>query len=156
MSEINAVLENVTSETLMNLAFLLPAEAGGDGAAAPGGVALAQAQAAIATVGFDGPQKGFLKLAVGEQLLAPLAANMLGLDGQPPTPDQQVDALKELANVICGNVLPAVRDAQSVFNVLAPQVRQGQSWPPSDAPSAAARADLCLEEGPVRVEWYFE
>ncbi|MCZ6874245.1 MAG: chemotaxis protein CheX, partial [bacterium] len=54
-------------------------------------------------------------------LLPSLAANMLGED-KPPSEDQQHDALCEVANVVCGNVLPRIGGSQEIFNLNPPEI----------------------------------
>lgn len=78
---------------------------------------------------FTGPFDGVLTLAVSDSILPELAANMLGLeDGHGATPEQQEDALKELANVVCGNLLPAIAGKEPVFHIGAPEVLAAQSY----------------------------
>jgi CheY-specific phosphatase CheX len=149
------VLADVAGETMMNLAFLLSAEDGGDGPYAEGDAASVIDPVTV-IVGFSGPRKGNLRLVVARRLLAPLAVNMLGLEpGEAPAIEQQVDALKEMANVVCGNLLPAVDDPQSVFNVLGPEVWQVLP-PPAATKAPAASAFLRLEEGEVFIELHIE
>ena len=79
--------------------------------------------AAVARVAveFDGPFGGQLVVGVSASMLPAVAANMLGLEpGVAPTNEQQQDALKELANVICGNLLPRIAGPKAVFNVRPP------------------------------------
>lgn len=63
--------------------------------------------ALLVRIDFAGPRRGSLELAAGEGLGRLLAANILGLE---PTDNQAAagagDALKELANVTCGVLLP--------------------------------------------------
>ncbi len=76
-----------------------------------------------ASVSFAGPFTGTLIMAVSNATLPELTGNMLGLDdGEETTGEQQHDALKELINVVCGNLLPAISGKQSIFNVNAPQI----------------------------------
>ncbi|HOW17863.1 MAG TPA: chemotaxis protein CheX, partial [Phycisphaerae bacterium] len=62
-----------------------------------------------ARVDFEGPFCGSVSLTVPEALVPELAANMLGEDDPAaPSPQQQQDALGELANVMCGNLVQAL------------------------------------------------
>jgi hypothetical protein len=72
-----------------------------------------------ARVEFEGPWSGELVVRLDAIALARLSANMLGHD-VPPTPELQRDALAELANVICGHVLPVVAGSDVVFYLQAP------------------------------------
>ena len=80
-------------------------------------------EAMVAKVDFSGPFGGRLLLRVTEDLLPEVTANMLGTPGeQDVTIEHQHDALKELANVVCGNILPDIGGAQAVFNVSSPEI----------------------------------
>lgn len=147
------VIADVTQDTLTNLAFLLPMDDGGQ--AAPEGGAESVVDPVTVTVGFDGPRTGSVRLTVARRMMTPLAINMLGLESdQTPTPEQQLDATREMANVVCGNLLPAVENPQSVFNVLPPVVWQDQVAPTDSAP--AAKALLRLEDGEMLVELFMQ
>src|SRR5256885_12141673 len=64
------------------------------------------------SVAFQGPYNGRLVILTCRQMLPTLAANMLGED--EATEQQQRDALGEVANVICGNMLPGIAGAKAV------------------------------------------
>jgi CheY-specific phosphatase CheX len=108
-------------------------------------------------VGFRGPMSGELLVRVHGELLATLATNMLG-EVEPPADRLQRDALGEIANVICGNLLPAVGGASNVFRLDAPAVRdlrREASSAPSGRPMA--RAELALgDDGWAELELYVE
>jgi len=138
----------VAERAMEDLAFLLPVPADSPPAVPP--------DAVTAAVAFEGPICGTLVLRVSPEMLPALAANMLGLDpGAPPSADQQQDALKELANVVCGNLLPALAGAEPVFNVRAPVLAvpgADAAPPPGAAPAAVAR--LALDVGTAEVLLY--
>ena len=104
-------IQDVTARTLEGLAlmFLVPAEQSPEADMAVG-----------AEVAFHGPVEGRLLLAASEGVLCELATNMLGLDADAPPTEHQEDALRELGNVICGNLLPALYGAEAVFHIDAP------------------------------------
>jgi CheY-specific phosphatase CheX len=78
--------------------------------------------AAAALVRFGGPISGALVVILsGEDLLPSLAANMLG-ETETPSEEQQKDALREVTNVICGNMTPHLAGADAVFNLETPEV----------------------------------
>jgi len=100
----------------------------------------------IVSVSFDGPFSGRLTLRVSESMLIELAANMLGLmDADDTTIDQRHDALRELANVICGNLLPKLAGVDPVFNIHQPEL---SNLIPEDAD---ATAKLFALEGRVEL-----
>lgn len=72
-------------------------------------------------VNFTGPIRGTLELRVTDSVAESLTSNMLGED-TPPTDEMKQDALGELANVICGNFLPAVGGLKDIFRISSPQL----------------------------------
>ncbi|OQY57703.1 MAG: hypothetical protein B6245_15690 [Desulfobacteraceae bacterium 4572_88] len=106
-------------------------------------------EAAVAVrVSFDGPFSGTLILALSTEALPELAGNMLGLDDvEETTVADQHDALKELINVICGNLLPAISGKQSIFNVDTPEILgKDDSIADHDRHDPIAIAKLDLDE----------
>ena len=141
-NQVKSVLSSVAEKTLGDLAFVfsMPAEE-------------EQVRDAMraAVVEFTGPFSGEFIAAVTAQNLPAIAANMLGFEeegGAPPTDVQQEDALKELTNVVCGNLLPTIAGTEVVFNIAAPVVvadedfrkRAGQG-------EMVAHVHLTLDEG---------
>lgn len=74
----------------------------------------------IVGVDFAGPYQGRLLVSMATGTLPTFAANMIGAD-EPPPAEVQRDALGELANVICGNLLPKVTESNPVFDLSTPQ-----------------------------------
>ena len=137
MANLDSELGRAAALTFECLSFMLPTEDAASNSLAP--------PAARAGVRFDGPFAGELIVLASEDLLPALAANMLGSDGPPPSA-QQLDALGEVANVVCGNLLPAIGGRQQVFRIEPPRVLAGPaSTPPSQGVAATAR--LVLDEG---------
>jgi CheY-specific phosphatase CheX len=102
-----------------------------------------------AAIAFDGPFSGELVVRASAELLPHLAANMLGLDEpSAASADQQEDALKELANVICGNLLPALAGREPVFRVGVPRTLTADEPAPGQQPAAAR---LFLDVGRVEL-----
>jgi hypothetical protein len=72
---------------------------------------------------FGGPFDGRLVLATPASFAREVAANVLGLD----TEDEQagtsaLDALKELLNITCGNLLTALAGEEPVFDLTVPEI----------------------------------
>jgi len=135
-------LAEVTIDTLEKLAFLF---------ASPMDTPAEVDERAFSTVRVDfaGALAGGMEVSLSGPVLAELAANMLGaMEGEALTADEQQDALKELANVICGNVLPELGGHAAEFNIQTP-------YPvPADRPqwnAPAAACHLVLENGLCRV-----
>ena len=140
----------VAAETIEALAlmFLIPEE---DAPEIPG-------PTEAAFVDFDGPFGGFLAVSVSQCLLLDLAANMLGEeDSSLCGIEQQYDALKELTNVICGNLLPALAGTEAVFNVGTPVVTGDDLAPPDiQRRTLIGESRLFLDEGVVQVCLYVD
>ncbi len=83
-----------------------------------------------------------------------IATNMLGLDGAELSRTQQEDAFRELANVICGNLLPALAGTQAVFAVSPPLLMGEGDAPKVSTPAPAAAAHLTLENGAADLALY--
>jgi hypothetical protein len=98
---------------------------------------------------FDGPVHGSLALTLPRSMLPALAANMLALDAESTTSDQRADAARELCNVVCGNLLPAVAGPDPVFAVSPPELCD---QPPAADSAASASARVWLDEGWVEAE----
>jgi hypothetical protein len=113
MVDIPSILTDAAERAFEQLGFLMPDF---DPPADP-------AESAAVTRGmmvrFTGPAAGALVVRGDDGLLEGLAANMLGTDGAPSL-ELQLDALGEIANVICGNVLPEAEDPGAVFRLAPP------------------------------------
>jgi hypothetical protein len=110
---VSARLSAVTMATLERLAFLFASSVEKAPTAVDAGLETVRAD-------FTGAIAGNLELSVSGEVLAELAANMLGVgEGEVLSADAQRDALKELANVICGNLLPAIAGQARAFNIRA-------------------------------------
>jgi hypothetical protein len=96
-------------------------------------------------VGFRGCFGGHLVLGVSGGILPGLTASMLGDEGGL-TPQAQWDALGELANVICGNVLSDIAGQESSF-LLDPPRKVAESELVAPAEARAARIELGVEGG---------
>jgi len=143
-SELDSILLDVAQEVFASLAFLLPIPQQQDAQVDR------QTKTVTASVAFRGPFEGILFVRVDEQMLPAMAANMLGLDfDESPTLKQQHDAFKELANVVCGNLLPAIAGPEAVFEVQTPQVLPPDQRVPQSAEKrpAVSMVDLAMDEG---------
>jgi|AMFO01.1.fsa_nt_gi Predicted inhibitor of MCP methylation, homolog of CheC len=140
------VLKSVASEVLEGLAFV----------SADGSV---QAEAenvkkGVAIVRFSGPFSGELTVAAPEETVCELAMNMLGLEtGEDCSEQAKADALGEVANVICGNLVAAIGGPQAVFDLEKPQVvfaEPGEGAKLEAAPGER-RVLLALETGWISI-----
>jgi CheY-specific phosphatase CheX len=132
--------------TFESLALLLPS-------AEPSAAEGAGAAAYAVRVAFTGPLHGWLELRVTDDVARSLAENMLGVDDAEATLVR--DALGEVANVVCGNLLPDIGGREAVFHLSAPEPIDSAAAPPTDAALAASlgvdggRAHLALHLDPA-------
>ena len=142
--KLDEILRSTAERTFESLAFMLTMPEAHDGAG--------QAAAAGASVRFSGPLDGELIVRVCESVLQELAANMLGLEGGSEARDEdRIDALKELTNVMCGNLLPEIAGPAAEFKVSAPsRLAEGKPGSRGDR-EPAARARLRLDAGTAEV-----
>lgn len=119
MADIRPILTDAAERAFEQLGFLMPAfdPPGESPGESPGDRAPTRGM----MVRFTGPTAGALVVRGDDGLLETLAANMLGAEGPPPL-ELQLDALGEIANVICGNVLPEAEDPVAVFRLAPPVV----------------------------------
>lgn len=99
-----------------------------------------------ASVDFRGPMAGRLVLRASRSVLPLIAANMMGADQSRFLPLQN-DALGEIANVICGHVLPMIAGADAIFNLAAPVVHAGGNMPLRADDDPVARVTVGVEDG---------
>ena len=114
--DLETCIREAIVQTLEELGFLFAMEAEAGEETGTDGIAV--------EVGFHGPLAGAVRLEMSAAVLPVLAANMLAMDGEPGRV-LQMDALGELANIVCGNVLPALAGPRAVFNLDQPRVVTG-------------------------------
>jgi CheY-specific phosphatase CheX len=114
----------------------------------------APADAAVC-IRFQGPFHGALQVQLCGQVLPTVAANMLGEEAAP-TPSQQLDALSEIANIICGNLLPHIAGAHEIFQLDTPQVVDTADTPASPPMACVTNVQLGLEQGRVELGLWVE
>lgn len=141
--ESSEALGRVAADTLEQLVFLFTSPEDPD--ADP-----VELEKSIVRVRFSGPFGGELILSLPTQMLPEIAANMLGSEDEDEAPsvEQQQDASRELLNVICGNLLPAIGGADAVFELEAPEhLEEGGVDDAIQGREAEARVRLALDEG---------
>lgn len=100
---------------------------------------------------FTGPRKGRVEVNIWEDALGDLAASMYDQRVPPPFSDQ-LDAIREVTNVIAGNVVSSL-DSTSLFNLGLPKVQHNG---PIAAVDPSAVADFALGSGRVSVRLFIE
>jgi hypothetical protein len=141
---IDQELYRTAVQTFEDLAFLLPIPDEGPAPACP---------LTWVSVTFRGPFSGRILVGCSEGVLQAVAANMLG-DSDAPSPTQQLDALREVANVLCGNLLPKIAGTQAIFRMEAPALCEEPPTCTEAQPAACAR--VCLMEGCAQVSLFLD
>ena len=147
--QLQASLYSATASTFEELALLCPSA----------DLDVEQRQVPLtggASVTFDGPLRGELVLSVTDQVLAAAASNMLGADDVPVAALQQ-DAMCELANVICGSLLPHVAGRRAIFRLGVPRWRGASDGSPASMTAFGAPVTevlMGLEDGRVEVSLF--
>lgn len=104
---------------------------------------------ASASVVFAGASRGRLDLIVSRSLLPVIAGNMLGVE-HASDPALQEDALGELANVICGNILADLDNARVEVRISPPAA----SAPAPVEGEPVTRACIRLDDGMAEARLY--
>lgn len=105
------LLTHAATHTLEGLCMALPDSVGEP---QPG-----EAPRAAVEIGFTGPFSGSLILRAFGSVLDELAQTMTMADG-PVSESEIGDALGEIANVVCGNLLPTLAGERTEFDVHSP------------------------------------
>lgn len=111
-----------------------------------------------ASIRFSGASRGRLILLLSNRVLPELARNMLGMkDDEPLQIDQQEDALRELLNIICGNLLPEAAGPKAVFDLQVPALLDEAGLAEArEAGPASATVCLSLDEGTAELRLFWQ
>lgn len=116
-NDLRSVLEKVFPQVLEDYAFMFGDVLEEGAAPAPDGACIA------ARMKFAGPFQGHLALSAPESFCRQLAANVLGLEMEDAEVESgAADSLKELLNVVCGNLLTELAGDEPVFDLTIPEV----------------------------------
>lgn len=138
--QLNDILFQVAEQTLENLAFIFSFPEEDAPPADEPHLALG--------VSFAGPFAGRLVMKIATGVLPELAANMLGLEEEETSPEEQRDAAAETLNIVCGNLLPRIAGSEAVFNISSPApVTEAAANASAGSGSTHARTLLALENG---------
>jgi chemotaxis protein CheY-P-specific phosphatase CheC len=138
-------LYQTAAATFEELAMLFPTEE------------LTEEQAALPfTVGvavrFYGPKSGRLEVRTSADVVPAITANMLGAEGAVD-PQMQRDALGELGNVLCGNVVSAMTNGNGVFHLHPPRHMDPALFTDLLEPHEEC-ADIGFDEGRAQVRLF--
>lgn len=71
---------------------------------------------------FSGNFKGSLGMAASSRFCIEMAANVLGMEPDDPKSEAHgIDMLKELLNVVCGNILTEIAGSEAIFTLSIPK-----------------------------------
>lgn len=124
MNHLETAILATAVRTFEDLAFIFPD--------AETSAASSDGQRAGVSISFRGPLQGRLVLTVDASMLPTIAMNMMG-EAESPSREHQLDALGEIANVVCGNALPVISGDREAFRL--------------DGPSPLPEGDLARLEG---------
>jgi CheY-specific phosphatase CheX len=139
----HSLLTQTTASTFEDLAFLCPT-------GEPDDAQRAQPLSVAVVVSFSGAVLGELVLELTPALLPEIAASMLG-DGGDISLQVQNDALGEIANVICGNIVPSVAGVRAVIALSAPRIVDATHLKRG---AAQAETELGVSGGRVRARLF--
>lgn len=115
--DVQRIVENVFCEVIEQIAFMF-GEPEDKFEIAAGGTAMARA-----SMSFQGPCAGRLELAVPMTMRLAIASNVLGIDMEDDSVDKFADdAVKEVLNVACGNILTELAGTDPVFDLSVPTI----------------------------------
>ncbi|MCD6288717.1 MAG: chemotaxis protein CheX [Candidatus Hydrogenedentes bacterium] len=101
--------------------------------------------------------RGMFALAVPAETSMEIAANVLGVEQDDQlAAAQATDALKEVLNVICGNLLTSVAGEKAVFNLTVPVVSSldAEGW--SSLLDKLDTHAFLVDDSPVLVQFTYE
>lgn len=99
---------------------------------------------------FMGPFRGELSLTVPAEVCPEIAANVLGLEPDDErVAESSEDALKELLNVTCGQVLTALAGEDPVFDLTVPEVKAVDDGQWESLLASSDTAAFIVEDAPV-------
>ena len=145
------VLTNVSIHVLENHAFLFPEREDVDPSRA------CATDLLQASVQFGGAASGELILCVPIELANEIAADILGVDiGSEDAAPLIRDAVGELANVLCGNVLKATEFKAQVLDLAAPEVSAVNAEVWKNLSSKAQTIELSVDDHRLLVHFRIE
>lgn len=104
------------------------------------------------SVRFYGPKSGRLEVRTSAGVVPALTANMLGEDGAVDVQLQR-DALGELGNVLCGNIVSAMTSGLGVFHLHPPRQMEAAQFTEPLEPNEES-VDVGFDEGRAQVRLF--
>ena len=104
-----------------------------------------------AAVNFSGHASGNLRLQASRATCQELAANVLGVDEEDIDDAAARDAIGEMLNVLCGNILTELAGADPIFDLSPPTVEAAGAGDWKAALSAPGALAFLMEDEPFVV-----
>lgn len=144
MPQKSATLKATFSDVLAKLAFMFTEEA--ENAPLPGQTWLET------TISYQGAVCGTLRFRCTREFAVLLAANSLGVDpGDYAASKQSEDAVKEFANIVCGQYVTAAHGAEQAYNLSIPQTAVMRKPPILANNDSGTTCTLCVDSHIVQL-----
>ena len=116
MESLNEVVSKVFEQT----AFLFPEPAN-----LADGISFDDLELFLVTITFSGEAEGDVSLILPIEMCRELSSNILGEDaGETEDREKYIDAVKEILNIITGQLLTKLFGHKALFNLSAPQIME--------------------------------
>jgi CheY-specific phosphatase CheX len=109
---------------------------------------------AAAEVKYRGNFKGKLIIETYGNLLSVMAANILG--NEPVSSRQKNDALGEIANIICGNVVPYLGSRQHGCKIESPRALKKEDLTKEERGNPLASVSLNFQNGRTEIKFFVD
>ena len=136
--KVSKTMSRVAIETLEQLAYIFSSPSDEIDMLTP--------NATVASVPFSGPFSGRLMMKIATLPVLELVANMLGIDENEIDSEQKFDAVKEILNILCGNLLPEIAGNQDIFNIKIPYIISKEELIESENEEVFAATTLSIDD----------
>lgn len=103
-------------------------------------------------IAYDGSRRGRLTLQCPRDFAIQLAANLLGVEpDDPEVGTRAADALRELMNITCGQLVTTLYGTDDVFTLSIPTVRELDATPPATTAPGRDAVLFSVEGHPLRL-----
>ena len=146
----NAVLFQVAAQTLEQLTFFFVEKPEDDDFLEP------TDEMVTAVARFNGPFSGCMGISLALNLLPEVASNMLGTDEGGISDQEQIDAFKEMTNILCGNLLPKIAGPEKVFDIDSPVIFEKANDFVPEKMELIGEAILAIDETDCKLQLFVE
>ena len=108
----------------------------------------------MACIDFTGHKNGRLYVKVTNSILPVISKNILAVD-EISSMALQLDAIKELTNVICGNILPYLSGSNKIFTLHTPGIAEKIDNKFRPEHYKKIEIDIVFEEGSAHIVWFY-